>query len=73
MMSKWQLVIAYDDFNEVDDYWFILLNGEEILGTNTPNETMARRWLSMKHLNLSSQEIDELVKEAKQINGTMPS
>lgn len=73
MRKDWRLTIAYDDFHEIEDYWFIehdFRNGfEVVLGTNTPNETMARRWLSMEHLKISEKEVDELVLNAKKEAG----
>lgn len=67
--TKWSLEIGYEDLYDTEDYWFIVANGERVFGTHTPNETMARRWLSMKYLKLSEEQIDEIIFNAKKERG----
>jgi len=56
--------IGFHVQSEIHGYYFILQDGDVIPGTNTPNETMARRWLS---LYMQPAAIDKIITDAQLI------
>lgn len=57
---KFTLEIAKNE--DIEDYWFVLHDGIRVPNTNTPNETMARRWL--QNSDMSAEDIDVAVELA---------